>query len=373
MTSEASVIANGECRTSTVDGAIEGAAYPELFYRYINSRESNEGIYQKNISAVRGIRNIRLDTFSEAISDLGINRDTALRLVSIAIERKYAELGRKVHADVRAAVVKGRQSFVFAVIEMHTDSSGQDNVRVIDVPLIPGPHEIYQVMYQALRGTWTSAVARVIAKCPSSIILKITEATGEASGGLALLPYSELAYEDDFECIETGDLALVAIGRNANINTWEIKGRKIKPEWFATRAMDRFPTIVGPRIGIRANGFTYGGLCVYEMDQKESLSAIISEAKTYAGLLGVERLTFVHKTHTTYADTLVRRMAKDLAGVTLRRTPIIRDDKKTGKRFAKIHVAFGDGRKMSGKHGRNIRAICRSAWIDSLEIVETAI
>ncbi|MDD5278666.1 hypothetical protein [Acidithiobacillus sp.] len=363
-------------RYEAITSEIENAVFPSQLYRYVRSIYPTNGNKLDNEEARLRIKQIRMDIFSEAVRDLGINEEAALKIIGYAIERKYAALGRKVTADLKKTMIAGRTEIVFGVIEMFVDTQGNEDVRVIDIPLIPSAKEISEAIYSTMKGSWWSALAEVKAKRKGLVLLRIIDSVHEMNGEFAVMPYSELAYEDDYEGIEEGQPALVAIAENPQLESWELSGKAIKPRLFASRAIDRFPAIVGPRLGIIGNGYTCSGLAIYEIDPKEqedkSLSTLIRSAEQNATILGVERLVFIHKTRTTYADTLVRRLARDIAGVSLVRDPIIIDKEKGKKRIAKIHVPFGKGKIMSGKHGRNLKAICRSAWIDSLEVVEVA-
>ncbi|PKY09707.1 hypothetical protein B1757_13340 [Acidithiobacillus marinus] len=310
-------------RYEIISTDVDKAVFPPQVYRFVRGQQPVNGNLTENYEIRKRIKNIRAKEFSEALSDLGIDEDAALKIVAIAIEKKYQKLGRMVTADLRKAVIDGNEETVFGVIEMYTDNSENENVRVIDIPLIPNKKEISEAIYATMKGTWWPAFTTVVKKQGGKLLLKVMDSIDKMNGELAVMPYSELAYEDDYEAINIGDNALVAVAENYNLDSWEIDQESVKPHLFASRAVDSFPTIVGPKLGINSYGYTYSGLAVYEIDpeqhEENDLSGLIRNAEFNARILGVERLVFIYKTRTTYADTLVRKMAKSIAGVTLSR------------------------------------------------------
>lgn len=338
---------------------------PEQFYRFINEGEECRDTLTRLVS-------IRRDGFISAIEELGITKAMALEAVSMAIEEKYRSHGREVMADIRLAMRNGREEYAFAVIEFTdgTGSSGPDAV-VIQKPLLPSPKEVLHSVYEVVgeESGWRSAIGKVINVGQTKFILRIIS-EDDLRGMIAVLPKQELAYMDDEESIAPGDTALLAVAQTKSLQPILSGDRIYTPDLLASRAIGHFPTIVGPRIGVlQGTGYAYAGLCVYELKNHTSMAKEIQEADFIASALGVERVSFFHQPASPYLDTYIRNYIRKVCGVKISKNNIV--VKETGKAVqCIIKTKFGEGKKISGKFGRNLHVLARMAGVNKIDVKE---
>ena len=340
---------------------------PERFYHFIGDEEENRDTLSRLVS-------IRRDSFVSAIEELGITKAMALQAVSLAIEKKYRVHGREVMADIKLATRNGREQYAFAVIEFVAGNGtiAPDAV-IIQKPLLPSPKEVLDSVYKVVgeESGWRSAVGKVIVAAKSQIILRIIS-EDDLKGMTAVLPKRELAYMDDEDSITPGDTALVAVAQTKNLRMVVDGERMYAPELLATRAIPQFPTIVGPRIGVhQCIGYAHAGLCVFMMKNHSSISREIQEADFIASALGVERVSFFHQPASPYVDTYVRNYIRQISGVKIPIKNIVVQENGKSTRCL-IRTRFGEGKKISGKFGRNLHILARMAGVSKIDVQEGA-
>ncbi|MBU2734589.1 hypothetical protein HAQ00_02365 [Acidithiobacillus caldus ATCC 51756] len=340
---------------------------PEQLYHFIGDSVDS----RDTLSRVAAIRR---DSFISAIEELGITKEMALQAVSMAVEEKYRSRGREVMADIRMAKRNGREEYAFAVIEFIPGSgpSAPDAV-VIEKPLLPTPKEVLNSVYDVVGGAsgWRSAIGKVVDVAQTKIILRIIS-DDDLRGAIALLPKRELAYMDDEEGIAPGNTALVAVAQTNGLRAVSKEGRTYSPELLASRAIGYFPTIVGPRLGIlNSVGYAHAGLCVYEMRNHASISRQIAEAEFIASALGVERVSFIHQPASPYVDIYIRNYVRQVCGVKIATRDIAVQEHGKNLRCL-IKTRYGEGRKISGKFGRNLHVLARMAGVNRIDVKEVA-
>jgi len=337
---------------------------PSNLYRFIQK----DG--EKTKAALTRIRQIRSGAFAEAAAELGLTRDTALKAVALAMEEQYDRLGRDVMVDISIKKRDEHYEYAFAAVEFIQNRKGKPDAVLIDKPLIPSPRSILQSIYQMIgQDGWRSAVGMVIGMLPGKYILRIIN-EDDLGGKIALLPASELGFMDDAENIHIGNRALVAVTKTEALERVTMEnGTSIKPEFFATRAIIQFPQIVGPSLGIIANGYAYAGLCIYELDGRmgpRNISEAIANRDYLASALGVERIQFFHKPKSEYLDVFVRKYMKDAIGVSLTRKPRFWENRK--KLNCVLYVKNQDVANAIGKNGRHLFLLSAFSGINRIKV-----